>query len=177
MKCHSCQLCSQHPSSPLLWISLCLQMLISFCGAVFPLSRSSMYCHFVPRTVHGPGQTHHNLTGGSPTMRRAFCTPPASISLWWCLITPFLPTGIRELSTARQLLHCHYVCPSLPGSKLLGGEDFPDGHPRKIACWSPDQLQASGLQRRLPHLPSSSVMSCLWWSWVLAKLVLTAGPL
>lgn len=81
--------------------------------------------------------------------------------------------SLESFLQPRQPFHCCCVCPSLLSSKLLG-DDFPDGHPRKIsACWGHDQLQASGLQRCLPYLPSSS--TCPFW--VLAKLVLTAGSL
>lgn len=130
-----CAASTPHPWDAWCRYRCCLKMPFSFCGGMFSLSHSSVHCHFVPCMVQGTDQTHIYLVGGSPTMCRAFCTPLPSTSWWCCLISPFLPTGLESFLQPGQLLHCHYVCPSVPGSKLLGGEEFPHLQPRETCLF------------------------------------------
>lgn len=91
-KCHSCPLCSQHPSSPgcLVWISLQSANAVQLQQRNVLAEPLSMHCHFIPGTL----QTHSDLIGGIPTMCCAFCIPLPSSSWWWCLIPPFLLMGL-----------------------------------------------------------------------------------
>lgn len=160
MKCHSCPLYSQHPSSPgrlvrisllsanavqLLWRRVLTESLLHalpFC--------TTYGAQYRPDTQRSRRRQSHNVQGILYS------------SSWHFLVVVFNSSfsshrSLENFLQTGQLLHCCYVCLSLPGSKLLGGEDFPHGHPRQIlACWGHDHLQASGLQRHLPHLPSSS---------------------
>lgn len=55
-KCHSCALCSQHPSSPgcLVWISLLSAHAVQLLQRNVLAEPLSMHCHFIPGTL----QTH-----------------------------------------------------------------------------------------------------------------------
>lgn len=105
-----------------------------------------MHCQFVPHMVHSTSQTLRSRQRHSHNAQGVFY---ASFQHFFVVVlnTYFsFHRSSRELSTARATPTLPLCLSQSPGSKLLGGEDSPDGYPRKIlACWG--QLQASGLQR------------------------------
>lgn len=84
--------------------------------------------------------------------------------------------SLESLLQPGQPLHCHYICLSLQGLELLGGENLPKGCPRNIlAFWG--MIRFRLVVCREVSLMYLYPLFCLWWSWVLAESVLTAGSL